>query len=111
MAILSVVGIGIPYLLYAISILPSVDWPPFEYEYLLFVFFILYILVGFVSWDLIRVRWRRKNQVYDGPIDKEVVDKSWATAMGIFLAAILLLAVISFNEIYALFNGGVYPLF
>ena len=109
-AILAVIGLGIPYGIFGITLLPSVDASPFEYEYLLLIFLVVYILAGYVTWDMTRVRWRRKNKVWDGPIDPEIVDKSWGSSMFFFLASIILLIVVAINEIYALANG-VYPFF
>lgn len=108
-AVLLFLAIAVPYGILGITLLPSLNTSPFEYEILIWVFFIMYILIGYVSFDLYRVRWRRKTKTWDGAVSEEISIKSWNIGLPFFLPAAILSLLIIFNEIFALVTGA-YPL-
>ena len=107
--ILAVVGVGIPFGIYGITLIPALNAEPFPYIYLLAAILFLYILLGFVISDIQTVRWRRKNAEYDTKLPEDVKDKAWSIRFPFYFAAIIVLIVILFFEIWYWVSGG-YPL-
>ena len=96
--ILSVVAIGLPFLILVITL--NIDnVAPFQYPVLHGAFFAVYILVGFVWGDLHTVAYRRKNKNWDGEVPEEIKTESWSRSMPFYLAAIATLLVFLVFEI------------
>ena len=74
-AILSVVGIGVPFLVLVIT-LNIENANPFYYPALLGAFAAVYLLVGFMWGDLHSVIYRRKNKNWDGELPPEIKTES-----------------------------------
>ena len=98
--ILAVVGVGIPLGIYGITMIPSLNAEPFPYMYLFAALDFLYILLGFAISDVQIARWRRKTANYDTKLPQDVKDKAWSVRFPFYLAALILLVVILFFEIW-----------
>ena len=105
---LIVVGLGIPFGIYLITLIPSLNADPFPYPYLLPVFPFLYLLIGFAVSDVQIARWRRKNAEYDTKLPQDVKDKAWQIRFPFYFAAAILLVVFLTFEIWY-FVSGSYP--
>ena len=106
-AILSVIGIGVPFLVLVIT-LNVENASPFHYPAMLGAFFAIYILVGFIWGDLHTVGFRRKTKNWDGELPESVKVESWARRWPFYFAAILVFVVFMIFEIMYWVNG-VYP--
>lgn len=106
--ILSVIGLGVPFIIYGISIL-SDKMSAFEYPLLMWAFVFIYILIGWVTGNSVINKWRKKEADYDGVAPYEIKKKAWEYRMYFFLPALVILTVCLGLEIYALISGG-YPL-
>ena len=104
-----VLGLALPFGIYGITCIPSLNLNPFPYPYLLWAFIAVYFLLGFVIADIIVVRHRRKTKNYDGVVEQEVKDKAWSIRFPFFFASAVLLTVGLFFEAWALI-AGTYPL-
>ena len=107
-AIMSVVGVGVPFLVLVITLnLP--DTAPFQYPLLLGAFSAIYLLVGFVWGDLHTVAYRRKNKNWDDELPEEVKVSAWTRRWPFYLAAATtFLVFISFEIVYLITKS--YPL-
>ena len=96
--ILSVVAIGLPFLILVITL--NIDnAAPFQYPILHGAFFAVFILVGFVWGDLHTVAYRRKNKNWDGEVPEEIKTESWSRSLPFYLAAISVFVVFMVFEI------------
>ena len=105
---LATIGLAVPFGVYGITMIPSLNANPFPYMYLLYVFFLVYILLGFVISDIQVARWRKKTANYDNKLPDEVKDKAWAIRFPFYFAAVILAHVILVFEIIY-FATGAYP--
>lgn len=108
-SILSVLGIGVPFLIYAISVFGNNNWQAFEYPLLMWAFVFLYALLGWVIGNSIVNKWRKKEADYDGAAPFEIKKKAWEYRMYFFLPALIILTVCIGLEICVLVTGK-YPL-
>lgn len=106
---LAIFGIGLPLGIYGITLIPSLNASPFAYIYLLWIFMVLYILIGFVVSDITNVRYRRKSQNYDGELSEEQSEKAWSIRFPFYFAALIMFVVCMFFEIWFWVSGS-YPL-
>ena len=106
-AIMSVVGVGLPFLILVIT-LNVPDAPAFYYPALLGAFAAIYLLVGFIWGDLYVANWRRKNKNWDDKLPDEVREKAWTRHWPFYLAAVtVFLVFISFEIVF--WVTGAYP--
>ena len=106
-AILSVVGIGVPFLVLVIT-LNLENTRAFSYPLLLGLFSAVYLLIGFIWGDLYVVSYRRKEKNWDGQLPDDVKESAWSRRSPFYLAsASVFLVFISFEIIYWI-SGG-YP--
>ena len=106
-AIMSVVGVGLPFLILVIT-LNVPDAPAFYYPALLGAFAAIYLLVGFIWGDLYVANWRRKNKNWDDKLPDEVREKAWTRHWPFYLAAVtVFLVFISFEIVF--WVTGSYP--
>ena len=106
--ILIIIGVGIPFGIFGISLIPALNADPFPYPYLLPVFPVLYLLLGFAISDIQIARWRRKNAEYDTKLPEDVKDKAWQIRFPFYFAALVLFLVFISFEIYY-FIANAYP--
>lgn len=106
-AIMSVVGIGVPFLVLVITLnVPNAA--PFQYPLLLGAFAAIYLLIGFIWGDLHGVAYRRKNKNWDDPLPEEIKVSAWTRRWPFYLgAASTFLVFISFEIIFWITGG--YP--
>lgn len=107
-AILTFLGIAIPFGIYGITLIPALNADLFPYQYLLPVFPFLYLLIGFAVSDVQIARWRHKNSEYDTKLPQDVKDKAWSIRFPFYLAAAVLLSIFLFFEIWFWISGN-YP--
>ena len=106
-AIMSVVGVGLPFLILVIT-LNVPDAPAFYYPALLGAFAAIYLLVGFIWGDLYVANWRRKNKNWDDKLPDEVREKAWTRHWPFYLTAVtVFLVFISFEIVF--WVTGAYP--
>jgi len=103
------VGLGVPFGIYGITCIPSLNLDPFPYPWLLWAITAIYFLLGFIIADIQVARHRRKTKNFDGKIEEDVRDKAWSIRFPFFFASAVLLTVGSVFEIWA-FVAGSYPL-
>lgn len=108
-AVLVVIGFFIPFGIYGITMIPSLNTTAFPFLYLVWLFLFLYVLIGFLVSDIQIARWRHKTKEWDTKLPQEVKDKAWKIRYPFYLAAIILLVVCLFFEVWHLFAGA-YPL-
>ena len=107
--VLGILGIGIPLGIYGITVIPSLNTNPFPYMYLIYIFAVLYVLIGFVVSDIQNARWRRKNAEYDTKLPQDVKDRAWKIRYPLYMAAAIVLTfAITFEILYWIL--GHYPL-
>ena len=106
-AILAVLGIGIPFLVLAIT-LNIENATPFYYPALLGAFAAAYLLVGFVWGDIHSVIYRRKNKNWDNELPQEIKVESWTRRWPFYLACIVVFVVFMVFEIIFWITGH-YP--
>ena len=106
-SIMSVVGIGLPFIILIISL--NVDkMTPFQYPLLHGLFAAIYLLIGFIWGDMHTVLYRRKTKNWDGPVPEEIKTESWTRMLPFYLgAATTFLVFIIFDIIYLI--AGSYP--
>ena len=105
--IMSVVGIGLPFLLFGITLLVD-NTAPFQYPLLLGLFAAIYLLIGFIWGDMHTVLYRRKTKNWDGELPPESRTESWTRRLPFYLGAITtFLVFIVFDIIYLII--GHYP--
>lgn len=97
---LTFVGLLIPFGIFGITMIPSLNADPFPYPYLLPVFPFLYLLLGFAISDVQIARWRRENKEYDTKLPQDVKDKAWTIRFPFYFAAAILLLVFLFFEMW-----------
>lgn len=107
-AILFSLGIIVPFGILAITLIPSLNTAPFQYQYLLWIFAAIYFLVGYLWCDLQVAHWRKVNQEWSGPADPLVLEKGWIARWSFWFPAMAIFLVCLVFEIIALVNGG-YP--
>ncbi len=99
--VLTVIGLGVPFLVLGISLIPSFNFSPFEgYPYLEAIFMAVYFLIGFLWGDIKSASWRKKNKKYDGELPQEVKTTCWQRRWPFFLAAAALLIAFIVIDIY-----------
>lgn len=106
-AIMSVVGIGVPFLItFITSEIPNS--PVVQYPVLHGVFFAIYLLVGFIWGDLYVANWHRKTKNWDDKLPDDIKEKAWIRHWPFYLAAAtVFLVFISFEIVY--WVTGAYP--
>lgn len=107
-AILSILGVGLPFGILAITLIPSLNLQTFAYPYLLWIFAAGYFLIGFVWGDLRVANWRRKNKEWDGQVDPKIKESAWVARWSFWFPSFFTLAVTLVFEIIAIISGG-YP--
>ena len=106
-AIMSIVGIGVPFLVLVITL--NVDnATPFVYPLLHGAFAAIYLLIGYIWGDLHTVIYRRKNKNWDDELPEEIKVSAWVRRWPFFLAAASVFLVFISFEIAHLIMGG-YP--
>ena len=105
--ILSILGIGIPFLILVIT-LNIENASPFYYPALLGGLAAAFLLVGYVWSDLYGVFYRRKNKEWDSPLPEEIKTACWVRRWPFFLAAILTFTIFMVFEVIYWITGG-YP--
>ncbi len=106
-AIMSVVGIGVPFLVtFITSEIPNV--PVVQYPVLHGVFGAIYLLVGFIWGDLYVANWRRKTKNWDDKLPDDIKEKAWIRHWPFYLAAATVFLVFISFEIVFWITGG-YP--
>ena len=95
--IMSVVGIGVPFLILVITL--NIDnAAPFQYPILLGAFSAIYLLIGFIWGDLHVANYRRKNKNWDDKLPEEIKVSAWTRHWPFYLAAAtVFLVFISFE--------------
>lgn len=106
-AILTVVGVGVPFLVLVIT-LNIENATPFPYPALLGAFCAVYLLIGFVWGDLYGVAYRRKNKNWDNELPLEIRTKLWTRRWPFYLACIVVFVVFMVFEIIFWITGS-YP--
>jgi hypothetical protein len=107
-SILLVIGLAIPFGLFFISTIPTLNISLIPYNILLWVFGFVYILIGFVWGDIRVASWRRKNKEWDSELPDDIKEMSWKTRLCFYIPGIAILAVgIIFDIIYMITNS--YP--
>ena len=104
---LTVVGVGVPFLILVIT-LNIPDAYPFQYPLLLGAFAAFYLLVGFVWGDLFQVVYRRKNKNWDDKLPDEVKESAWSRRWPWYIASAICFIVFMVFEIIYWISGG-YP--
>ena len=106
-SILTVIGIGVPFLVLVIT-LNIDDAVPFQYPALLGAFAAAFLLIGYVWGDLHTVAFRRKEKNWDGEVPENIKIESWKRRWPFFLAAIAVLVAFLVVEIIFWITGH-YP--
>ena len=106
-AALTVVGVGVPFLVLVIT-LNIEDAAPFQYPLLLAVFAAIYVLIGFIWGDLHCVAYRRREKKWDDPLPQEIKDSAWVRRLPFYSAAAVVFTVFISFEIIFWITGG-YP--
>lgn len=106
-SILTVIGIGVPFLVLVIT-LNIDDAAPFQYPALLGAFAAVFLLIGYVWGDLHTVAFRRKEKNWDGEVPENIKIESWKRRWPFFLAAIAVLVAFLVVEIIFWITGH-YP--
>lgn len=106
-SILTVIGIGVPFLVLVIT-LNIDDAAPFQYPALLGAFAAVFLLIGYVWGDLHTVAFRRKEKNWDGEVPENIKIESWKRRWPFFLAAIAVLVAFLVVEIIFWVTGH-YP--
>ncbi len=107
--VLVVGGFGIPFGIYWITMIPSLNTSAFPFLYLLWVIALVYILLGFLISDIQIARWRKKEKEWDTKLPQEVKDKAWSIRYPFYLAGVVILLICIFFDVWALIAGS-YPL-
>ena len=106
-AIMTVIGIGLPFLILVITL--NIDTAsPFQYPALLGAFAAAYLLIGYIWGDLHSVAYRRKNKNWDGELPEDIKTESWKRRWPFFLAALAVLVAFLVVEIIY-WSTGHYP--
>ena len=105
---LGLVGVGIPLLVYGISVIPSLNANPFPYPYLEWPICFLYVLLGFVISDVQIARYRHKDKNWGDKLPEEIKNKAWSIRYPFYLAAVIVFIFCLFCEIFYLITGS-YP--
>ena len=106
-AILSVIGIGVPFLVLVIT-LNVENAAAFQYPLLLGAFAAVYLLVGFIWGDLYIANIRRKTKNWDGQLPQETKDAGWSRKLPFYLSAATIFVVFMVFEIIYWISGN-YP--
>ena len=107
-SILLVVGLGVSFGAFLISIIPQLNMTTINYVYLLWIFGVVYLLVGFIWCDIRIANWRRKNKAWDDKVDPKVEESSWKARWTFWLPAFVILAVAVIFDLIAM-GMGHYP--
>ena len=106
-AILSFVGLLIPFGILFITLIPSLNTSPFSgYPYLLGAEMVIYFLIGFVWGDLKDASIRRKEKKWDDKLDDETKTLLWKRRLPFFIAASVLLIAFIIVDSFYFFNGS-----
>lgn len=108
-AILSIVGLIIPFGILFITLIPSLNVSPFSgYPYLLGALMVIYFFIGFIWGDLKDASIRRKEKKWDDKLDENTKTMLWKRRLPFFLSSgVLLIAFIVVDAFY--FFTGSFP--
>ncbi len=99
--VLVIIGLGVPFLVLGISLVPSFNFNQFEgYPWLIAIFMGVYFLIGYLWGDIKSASYRKKNKNYDGELPEDIKTTCWSRRWPFFLAAIVLLVVFIVIDIY-----------
>lgn len=105
---LAVVGLGVPFGIYGITLIPALNASPFPYTYLMWAFLVLYLFIGFTIADIRNARYRKKSQNYDGELPEEQKEKAWSIRFPFYFAVVIMFVICMFFEIWFWVSGN-YP--
>ena len=106
--ILAFLGIGIPFAIYFISIIPQLNIAPLQYSIFLWIFAFVYLLIGFVWGDVVIARWRKVNKEWDTKLPDDVKENVWKIRLTFYLPAALVFLVAIVFDVFAMI-AGFYP--
>ena len=98
-AIFTLIGVGVPFLVFGIT--KATGNAPFPYYYLHLMFACLYALFAYVFGDIVLVTYRRKNPSAMGEVSPEANLKIW-TLRWPFIFSLLILLIL-FAVFYIIF--------
>ena len=107
-SILTVVGVGVPFLVLLITYLSNTAKLA-NYTVILGLFAACYLLIGYVWGDLHTVAYRRKNKEWDSPLPENIKTSAWQRRWPFFLACIVVFIVFMVFEIIY-WTTGSYPI-
>ena len=107
-SILLILGLGVTFGGLGISLIPALNVDTLYYPYLLWIFSVGYILIGYLWCDIMIAVWRKKAKDWDGPADPKVKEKGWVARWTFWLPGFTILAVCLVFEIIG-FIMGHYP--
>ncbi len=106
-AILTLVGLGIPFIVLVITL--NVDnAQPAYYPAILGAFAAFYLLVGFIWGDLHIVSYRRKNKNWDDQVPDGVKVEAWIRRLPFYISCLIIFVVFMVFEIIFWVTGN-YP--
>lgn len=106
--ILFVIGLAISFGVFFITDNPKLNLQTIPYNYLLWIFGFVYVLIGFIWGDLRGASWRHKNKEWDTNFPEEVKTNIWKTRLTFYLPGVsLILTGVIFDIIFM--ASGAYP--
>lgn len=107
-AILAVVGIGVSFGAFLISIIPTLNAPTVNYNILLFTFAVVYLAIGFLWSDIKGASHRHKTKNWDDKLPDDIRVYQWKIRLSLYMPAILIFVVAMVFEIIC-WSTGSYP--
>ena len=106
--VISVVGIGLPFLIFVITL--NIDNAyPFQYPLLHGAIAAICLLIGYIWGDLHGVAYRRKEKNWDDKLPDEIKTECWVRRWPFFFGAITTFTVFLVFDIIFMITGS-YPL-
>ena len=106
--VLLILGLGTTFGVLGITLIPTLNVDTFYYPYLLWIFGVGYMLVGYLWCDILIAVWRKKTGEWDSPADPQVKEKGWVARWTFWLPGIVILIVCLVFEVIGLIMGH-YP--
>ena len=106
--ILLVVSLAISFGLFFITASPQLNLSIIPYNYLLWIFGFVFVLIGFIWGDARGATWRRKNKEWDSKLPDDLNTSIWKTRLTFYIPSVSLIAIgVVFEIIYMV--SGAYP--
>ena len=100
---LTVIGVGVPYLLFFLLEKQSIDYPVLHV-----VFASVYFLFSFIYPDIYILVYRKKTDNWNNELPQEKKDSVWMRRMPFYIACIIIMTVFLVSQVFRWITGS-YP--